>query len=865
MMRFSRTAFAVFAASFAIRASSSPTVTELAFVQDPATHVATVSFTLGESAVVTLDVQTNGVSIGWRNYREGIAGFAPGKVNPAGDYVLTWDPSETWVDAPRRLPTNSVTAVVTAWSPDNTPDFMDIDLTSASNITYYVSEEDLPYAVTNDIYKTTHLLMKRIHCANRQWTMGSPTTEKSRAGAARKWEDQHNVIFSQDYYVGVFETTQGQWKRMTGSSLPAAVTPAGDTLPMSYRTYNQLRGTDSSAWIVADKWPNKNHYVLATGDIGKARTLTGITLDLPTEAQWEYACRGGTTTAYNTGSNGNSSGLLTAAELSRIARWRGNSTNEEGMVVGFTAVGSFEPNGFGLYDTIGNVSELCIDFRCIDTTDSTDYDLVDPVGGEPTSSGGTSKVFARGSSYSMSNSADWENIYQANIAKHRSAYRGGHYVSPTSQSLEYGFRLVAPVGAWAPLNSEATTTPSQSVGSRLVKFKYDLDADAIVTLKVLIDGTVVDGAASCAGGDVNRFVAAGAGKMISWYPDRSLEGLDLAPGRVTLRLEKWSKADPPAYMALDLANAEMTNIVYYSEGEVPGGATNEMFKTDWLLMRRVPAKDVVWWMGVATNAAGKSVEGVSSSIAATELRHLVKLSADYFIGVFPITERQLQLVSGTAPTDADSLTKPASLKHYTVRNRNWGVWPADGHTVYSAGFLGLLRTRSGGYQFDLPTEAQWEFACRAATGSAFCDGNEIGAANNGNTLVNVTDYGWVGGNTDAGETVMPVGLKKPNGFGLYDMHGNLWEWCLDFYDDLYGLSESEFAAAQTTPVVDPVGATDKAWNDLIVLKGGSISYTTPDKLHKARSGYHFAKGYCDDIYWEGGCTVRVVCPIAPVE
>ena len=176
-----------------------------------------------------------------------------------------------------------------------------------------------------------------------------------------------------------------------------------------------------------------------------------------------------------------------------------------------------------------------------------------------------------------------------------------------------------------------------------------------------------------------------------------------------------------------------------------------------------------------------------------------------------------------------------------------------------------MRTRSGGYQFDLPTEAQWEFACRAATGSAFCDGNEIGVANNGNTLANVTDYGWVGDNTGAGETVMPVGLKKPNGFGLYDMHGNLWEWCLDFYDDLYGLSESELAAAQTAPVVDPVGATDKAWSDLIVLKGGSISYTAADKLYKARSGYHFGKGYCDDIYWEGGSTVRVACPIAPVE
>ena len=153
-------------------AAAGPTITELSFVQNPESRVAAVSFTLGAESIVTLDVQTNGVSIGWRNYRAGIAGCAFGKINPAGAYRLEWKPWETWTDAPRSLPSNSVKAVITAWSPDNTPDYMDIDLTSASNITYYVSEEDLPYAVTNDIYKTKHLLMKRIHCANRQWTKG---------------------------------------------------------------------------------------------------------------------------------------------------------------------------------------------------------------------------------------------------------------------------------------------------------------------------------------------------------------------------------------------------------------------------------------------------------------------------------------------------------------------------------------------------------------------------------------------------------------------------------------------------------------------------------------------------------------------
>lgn len=859
MMCSSRTAFVVFAASFAIRASSSPTVTELAFVQDPATHVATVSFTLGESAVVTLDVQTNGVTIGWRNFREGISGCAIGKVNPAGDYVLTWNPTETWHDAPSRIPTGTVAAVVTAWSPGNTPDFMDVDLTSTSNVTYYVSEDDLPCAVTDEMYKTTHLLMKRLHCANERWTMGSPETEKGRAGIERKWEEQREVVFSQDYYIGLFETTQGQWKRMTGQSLPAAVTVPGDTFPMCCRTYNNLRGS----WVQADTWPKKNHYVTDASDIGKGRILTGVAFDLPTEAQWEFACRGGTHTAFNTGTDGDANGFLSSEVLSRTARWLGNSVSGDGSATNFTAVGSYEPNGYGLYDTIGSVSEFCLDFRATGTTDSTAYDTVDPVGGEAEASAGNSKVFARGSCYLTSNKSEWDGIYQADTIKHRSAYRGNHYIAPnTANRLDIGFRLVAPVGAWAPLNSEVTATPSQSIGSRVVKFKYDLESDAIVTLKVLVDGEPVDGAASCVGGDVNRLVSVGAGKMISWYPDRSLEGLDVESGRVSLKIEKWSVSDPPAYMALDLTNAAKTNIAYYSEGELPGGATNELFKTDWLLMRRVPAKDVVWWMGVATNATGKSVE--TNGDRPAEQRHLVKLSEDYFMGVFPITERQLQLVNGTASTGEGNLMKPALLTHHAVRNRSGGLWPADGHAVASTGLLGILRTRSGGYQFDLPTEAHWEFACRAASGSAFCDGNAIGAANNGNTLANMTDFGWVEDNS--GSVLHVVGMKDANAFGLYDMHGNIWEWCLDYWDAArpFGLSGAELAAAQTTPVVDPQGASGKAWSDSIVLRGGSASQS----VTKARSGDRTGYGYCATIYTTGGSVgsgVRVVCPIAQEE
>ena len=288
-----------------------------------------------------------------------------------------------------------------------------VDLSGGpSAASWPVEELTAAPAQWTDEYKTTKLVLRKVEAGT--FTMGSPESELGRSDG----ETPHTVTLSKPYYLGVFEVTQKQWELATGAR-PSFFTNAAAwaTRPVESVTYRDIRGTSAGT-----NWPASSD-VDAGSFLGILRAKTGLDFDLPTEAQWEYACRAGTATALNSGKDLTDEDTCpNLAELARYSRNGGNpSTASSAATAGTAKVGSYLPNAWGLYDMHGNVTEWCLDWKGAYPASS----VADPAGAET----GTYRT-GRGGDYSHL------------AGDCRSATRGGY--RPTSKGSNIGLRLACP-------------------------------------------------------------------------------------------------------------------------------------------------------------------------------------------------------------------------------------------------------------------------------------------------------------------------------------------------------------------------------------------------------------------------------------
>ena len=273
---------------------------------------------------------------------------------------------------------------------------------AATNVLYYVVDLSggptaAKYPVTtltappntmwSDEYKTTKLVLRRIEPGE------IPT---------------HDARITKPFYIGVFEVTVAQWNLVMSSP---ANPDATDKRAKGSISYNIIRGANAGSG-----WPNSSA-VDATSFLGKLRERSGIDFDLPTEAQWEYACRAGTTSAYNNGGD-------TEADLAALGRYSGNNNDGRGGYSGVTTVGSYVPNAWGLYDMHGNVGEWCLDWYRGSFTGA------DPVG----AASGSYRVFRGGGYYYGAGQCTSSSCFI-----HDNNPATGHYAF-------FGFRLVCSAG-----------------------------------------------------------------------------------------------------------------------------------------------------------------------------------------------------------------------------------------------------------------------------------------------------------------------------------------------------------------------------------------------------------------------------------
>ncbi len=268
------------------------------------------------------------------------------------------------------------------------------------------------------------------------------------------------------------------------------------------------------------------------------------------------------------------------------------------------------------------------------------------------------------------------------------------------------------------------------------------------------------------------------------------ETIDNRPADFAAVLERLKSVSPPAKPAKKLTNSIGMTLVRIEPGSFLMGTTKEQIDQ---LLRLFPDFQREWFDN-------------------EQPQHRVQITRPFFLGTHPVTQGQYQAIMGSNPShfkgsDDLPVESVSWLDAVSFCNK---MSEKDKRTPFYR-INGTEVADVGGNGYRLPTEAEWEYACRAGSATLFPFGDDAGK---------LGEHAWFSDNSD-GKT-HPVGQKRPNAWGLYDMLGNVWEWCADWYD-------AKYYASSPSVAVDPPGPPKAA---IRVFRGGCW-YNFPRRCRSA--------------------------------
>ncbi len=312
--------------------------------------------------------------------------------------------------------------------------------------------------------------------------------------------------------------------------------------------------------------------------------------------------------------------------------------------------------------------------------------------------------------------------------------------------------------------------------------------------------------------------------VIWWDPAKS--GLNAYPG--LLRFTLSAEADDQRYCVIDISDNINNQYSVSYLASVPAGGWTEEHKTTKIVFRHI--RPGIFTMGTPADEVGRRTV-ISGNFCPDMAQHKVTLTKDYWIGVFPLTYGQATNVTGntsygrtgtyagnqTAASPAAKISLNSIIGWSTDPSWTANPSPLDGSYLHTINTRIVSGSLPAGARFGVPTEAQWEYACRSGTTTPYHNGTDA-----------ITGVGpYVPGH----HPMYPVGGYAPNAWGLYDLHGCIWQWTIDAHGtDSYATSMAD--------ATDPY-ATITSWP---TLRGGTYSTkTTPDT--DTRSGSRYYKTY----------------------